>query len=81
VQCAAARYSTITVTVEADDLETALVKAIAEADMDAGWEACDGFAPTFVEAVAKGAEIELWAIDFEQQLAVPERFTEQGTRR
>lgn len=81
VQCAAARYSTITVTVEADDLETALAEAIAKADMEDGWEACDGFTPAFVQAVAQGADVELWGLEFIELLPVPDRFTEHGIRR
>ncbi|MCU1483116.1 MAG: hypothetical protein JWQ19_3902 [Subtercola sp.] len=78
VQCGAARYSTVTLTVEADDLETALAQAVADANLSSAWSACDDFGPTFIEAVAEGEDVELWAIAFDQQLPVPDRFTEQG---
>jgi hypothetical protein len=81
VQCAAVTYSTITVTVEADDLETALAEAIGKAEKDDGWEVCEVLSPAFVQAVAQGEDVELWALDFDQQLPVPDRFTEHGIRR
>ena len=76
VQCGYAAYYTNTVTVEADSLDEALEKAVAEADQSPSWSSIDYCGPTFVEAVAQGDDLDLWMDKSVQQLPVPSRFTE-----
>ena len=76
-QCGYAAYYANTVTVEADTLDDALGKAIAAANEDASWKSLDHCGPTFVDAVAEGADTDPWR-DHVSAIPVPERFTEQG---
>jgi hypothetical protein len=77
VQCGYAAYCANTVTVEADTLDDALDKAIAVANDNASWKALDHSGPTFIEAVAQGADADPWR-DHASAVPVPERFTERG---
>jgi hypothetical protein len=77
VQCGYAAYYANTVTVEADTLDDALDKAITAANEDASWKSLDHCGPTFVDAVAEGADADQWR-DHASTLPVPERFTERG---
>lgn len=77
VQCGYAAYYTNTVTVEADTLDDALDKAIAAANDDPSWKSLDHCGPTFIDAVAEGADADPWH-DHVSVLPVPERFTERG---
>ena len=76
VQCGYAAYYTKTVTVEADSLDEALEKAVAEANQRPSWSSTDCSGPTFVEAVADGDDVDLWMDERVQQLPVPSRFAE-----
>jgi hypothetical protein len=77
VQCGYAAYYANTVTVEADTLDDALDKAIQMANEDTSWKSLDHCSPTFIDAVAEGADADLWR-DHASTLLVPERFTERG---
>jgi hypothetical protein len=77
VQCGYAAYYANTVTVEADTLDEALEQAIETANDDPCWKALDHCGPTFIDAVAKGADADPWR-DFSSVISVPERFTENG---
>jgi hypothetical protein len=78
VQCGFAAYYTITVTVEAKNLDQALEKALAEANQRSSWSSTDYSGPAFIEAVAEGEDADLWMDEKVQQLPVPPRFTESG---
>src|SRR3546814_14137958 len=41
------------------------------------WKACDHCGPTFVDAVAEGADADPWS-GFGSALPIPDRFTEEG---
>ena len=77
VQCGYAAYYANTVTVEAETLDDALGKAIAAGNEDASWKSLDNCGPTFVDAVAEGADTDPWR-DHVSAIPVPERFTERG---
>ena len=77
VQCGYAAYYANTVTVEADTLEEALERAIDAAESDSSWKSIDYCGPTFVDAVAEGADADPWR-DFMSAIPIPERFTEDG---
>ena len=77
VQCGYAAYYANTVTVEADTLDEALDRAIEEAEGTSAWTSIDYCGPTFVDAVAEGADADPWH-DFTSVIPVPERFTEDG---
>lgn len=77
VQCGYVTYYDNTVHVEADSLDAALEKAIERANDDPHWKALDHCGPTFVDAVAEGADADPWA-GFASALPIPDRFTEQG---
>lgn len=78
VQCAYAAYYTNTVTVEADSLDEALVKAVAAADESPAWSSSDYCGRTFIEAIAEGDDVDLWNDPQIHPLPIPERFTERG---
>lgn len=77
VQCGYAAYYANTVTVEAETLDAALEKAIAEANDDACWKSLDHCGDTFVDAAAEGADADPWR-GLASALAIPDRFTEAG---
>ncbi len=77
VQCGYAAYYANTVTVEAETLEAALEKAVAEANDDSCWKAIDYCGDTFVDAAAEGEDADLWQ-DLASALPIPDRFTEAG---
>jgi hypothetical protein len=77
VQCGYAAYYANTVSVEADTLDDALDKAIQTANDDASWKSSDHSGPTFIDAVAEGADTDPWR-DHASAIPVPERFTERG---
>jgi hypothetical protein len=77
VQCCFAAYDGNTVVVEAETLNEALEKAIAEANARSDWESLDVSAETFIDAVAEGDDVDLWSDDT-RQLTIPARFTEKG---
>jgi hypothetical protein len=76
VQCSCAAYYGRDVVVDADALDVALEKAIAEANSSPDWYAQDVSGNTFIDAAAIG-DVDLWA-DNTRQLTVPARFTEKG---
>jgi hypothetical protein len=77
VQCSFAAYDAKTVVVEADTLEEALGKAIAEANDSDGWGALGICGDIFVDAAAEGDDADPWR-EFESSLPIPARFTERG---
>jgi len=77
VQCGYAAYYANTVTVAADTFDDALTIAIDKANCEASWKSLDHCSPTFIDAVAEGADVDLWR-DHVSALPVPERFTERG---
>lgn len=78
VQCGYAGYFANTVVVEAETLESALEKAVETANADAdGWRSLDHCGPTFVRAVAEGADADPWN-HHESALPIPDRFAEGG---
>ncbi|MGF1611290.1 MAG: hypothetical protein ACFCUQ_17945 [Kiloniellales bacterium] len=77
VQCGYAAYYANTVQVEAESLEAALEQAIEKANDDPHWRALDHCGPTFVDAVAEGADADPWST-FSSVLPIPDRFTEEG---
>jgi len=77
VQCAYAAYYANTVEVEEESLEAALEHAIETANDDPHWKALDHCGPTFVDAVAEGADADPWS-GMASALPVPDRFTEEG---
>lgn len=77
VQCCFAAYDGNTVVVEAETLDEALEKAIAQANASSDWESLDVSGETFIDAVAEGDDVDLWS-DAAFQLAVPTPFTENG---
>ncbi len=77
VQCSFASYDAKTVVVDADTLDEALEKAIAEANAGDGWDALDVCGDTFVDAAAVGGDVDPWK-DFASSLPIPARFTERG---
>jgi hypothetical protein len=77
VQCGDARYYANTVVVEAENLEEALEKAIEQANDDPHWKSLDHCSPTFIDAVAEGADADPWD-GCRSAIPIPDRFTEQG---
>ena len=77
VQCTYPAYYTNTVTVEAETLHEALEKAIEAANDDPSSTSPDYCGPTFIDAVAEGANADPWN-GFASAIQVPERFTEAG---
>jgi hypothetical protein len=77
VQCGYAAYYANTVEFEAESLETVLDRAIEKANENPHWRAPDHCGPTFVDAVAEGADADPWSA-FSSVLPIPDRFTEQG---
>ena len=76
VQCHYAAYYARTETVEAETLEDACARAVAQANASDLWTALDHHCgPTFVAAVAEGAGADPWGPD---ALPVPGRCTEAG---
>ena len=78
VQLAYAAYYSNTVTVEADNLDEALAKAVEVANQSPAWSSSDYSGPTFIEAAAEGDDVDLWMDDAVHQLPVPQHFTEDG---
>lgn len=77
VQCGYAAYYANTVQVEAESLHAALERAIETANDDPLWRVLDHCGPTFVDAVAEGADADPWS-GLASTLPVPDRFTEEG---
>lgn len=77
VQCGYAAYYANTVTVEAETLDDALDKAIVVVNEDTSWKSLDHCSPTFVDAVAEGADADPWR-DHVSAIPVPELSTERG---
>src|SRR3546814_5628211 len=77
VQCSYAAYHANTVEVEAESLDAALERAIERANDDPHWKALDHCGPTFIDAVAEGADADPWS-GFASALPIPDRFTEAG---
>ena len=77
VQCGYAAYYANTVTVDAHTLDHALEQAIAAANDDPSWKSLDDCGPTFVCAVAHGADSDRWH-GAASAIPVPERFSEGG---
>ena len=77
VQCSFASYDAKTVVVEADTLQEAMERAIVAANQGDGWSTLDVCGDTFVDAVAKGNDVDPWT-DFASSLPIPARFTERG---
>jgi hypothetical protein len=77
VQCGYAAYHANTVEVEAESLDAALEQAIERANDDPHWKALDHCGPTFIDAVAEGADADPWS-GFASALPIPGRFTEEG---
>lgn len=77
VQCGYAAYYANTVEADAECLEAALDRAIEKANDDPHWRALDHCGPTFIDAVAEGADADPWS-GLASALAVPDRFTEEG---
>jgi hypothetical protein len=77
VQCGYAAYYANTVTVEAETLDQALDKAIEAANDDPCWKTLDDCGPTFIDAVAEGADADPWA-GLHSAIPVSPRFTERG---
>src|SRR3546814_596293 len=77
VQCSYAAYHANTVEVEAESLDAALERAIERANGDPHWKALDHCGPTFVDAVAEGADADPWS-GFGSALPIPARFPEAG---
>ena len=76
VQCHYAAYYARTETVEAETLEDACARAVAQANASDLWTALDHHCgPTFVAAIAEGEGADPWGPD---AVAVPARFTERG---
>lgn len=61
--------------VQAETLEEALDKAVAQANDSPHWSSTDTTGNTFVDAVAEGDHLDLWA-DNVAQLPFPSRFAE-----
>jgi hypothetical protein len=77
VQCGYAAYYANTVTVEADTPDAALDLAIETANDNPCWRSLDDCGPTFIDAVAEGADADPWQ-GFVSAVLVPTRFTEGG---
>ena len=77
VQCGYAAYYANTVVVDADTLDHALERAISAANDDPSWKSLDDCGPTFVCAVAQGADAEPWH-GAASAIPVPECFSEGG---
>jgi hypothetical protein len=75
VQLSYAAYYFREEVVEAETLEDALDKAVAQGNDSPNWSSTDTTGNTFVDAVAEGDHFDLWA-DNVQQLPVPSRFAE-----
>src|SRR3546814_20067641 len=60
-----------TVEVEAESLDAALERAIERANGDPHWKALDHCGPTFVDAVAEGADADPWS-GFGSALPIPD---------
>lgn len=78
VQCGYAAYYANTGTVKVATLDVALREAIAAANDDPSWKSLDDCGPTFVCAVAEGADADPWQ-GAASAIPVPERFSESGT--
>lgn len=76
VQCSYAAYYGHDVVVDADTLDDALAKAIADANSSTDWYSQDVSSDTFIDAAAIG-DVDLWA-DETRQLSIPACFTEKG---
>jgi hypothetical protein len=75
VQLSYAAYYFHEEVVEAETLEDALDKAVAQANDSPHWSSTDTTGNTFVDAVAEGDHYDLWA-DNVAQLPIPARFAE-----
>lgn len=77
VQCSFATWHAITVVVEARTVAEACEHAIGEANQRDGWRAIDDCGPTFIERLAEGEDIDLWA-HATPILEVPNAYAEHG---
>ena len=77
VQCGYAAYYCKPVTVDGDTLDEALDSAIETANSAPDWSSADVSSDTFIDAVAEGADLDLWDDDV-RQLNIPARFAEKG---
>ena len=76
VQCACNAHWVNTVTVEAEDLDEALARAVETVNRDAdGWKSTDHISDTYVDAVAEGTDCNPWG---KTSLPVPAEYTERG---
>ncbi|MBI1331230.1 MAG: hypothetical protein GC166_15140 [Alphaproteobacteria bacterium] len=78
VQCTYAAYYANTVVVEAESLDQACERAIAEANDDPCWKSLDDCGPTFVDAIGEGDAADPWT-GFRSALPVPSAYCERGT--
>lgn len=76
VQCSFAAYFITDVTVEGDNLEDALAKAIEAANATDNWRSTDHCGPTFVETACEGEDDDPGRSP--NSIEVPERFSENG---
>jgi hypothetical protein len=83
VQCVCAAWLSNTITVEAADIDDACRRAIEATNQDSAWRSTGACGPTFVDAVAEGADVDPWRVAA-SHLPVPPRFAEdreaQGLR-
>lgn len=77
VQCGYATWYAITVIVEAQTVADACERAIEAANEQDGWRSIDDCGPTFIECLAEGDDIDLWAQET-PTLDVPNAYAEHG---
>lgn len=77
VQCSFADYYSNTVVVEATTAEHACKQAIETANGSDGWKSLDCCGPTFVDALAKGENVDPWD-RHSSRVPVPDAYTEAG---
>lgn len=77
VQCSFADYYSNTVVVEATTPEEACEQAIEVANGSDGWKSLDCCGSTFVDALAKGEDVDPWD-RHSSRVPVPDAYTEEG---
>ncbi len=75
VQCVCAAWLSNTITVQASDIDDACRRAIEAANQDSAWRSTGACSPTFVDAVAEGADVDSWRVAA-SHLPAPPRFAE-----